>query len=223
MVELLGKRPSEGDSGRWPGAKTSSETCQAQDTRRVWKVPQAAHSPPCSLVQVHPYLLFLTPIPKHPSAGAQHWMCWTWVSPSSLNTFQVEEAEGRTQADVIQLHWNQTRQSWRMGNTTEFHTRSKGSLGKERERGAQNLKNILIKKPSHCQNINPKPRFGQICSCLTFSMRSGLNLSILGNSWWMQCNKVLINTCPALRLIWRRINGGLSTSIFSNYGRWLYL
>lgn len=93
---------------------------------------------------------------------------------------------------------------------------------RKRERGSKSKKHF-DKKPSHCQNINPKPRFGQICSCLTFSMRSGLNLSILGNSWWMQCNKVLINTCPALRLIWRRINGGLSTFIFSNYGRWLYL
>lgn len=39
----------------------------------------------------------------------------------------------------------------------------------------------------------------------------------------MQCNKVLINICPALRLVWGRINGGLSTFIFSDYGMTLFI
>ena len=229
-MDLLSRRPSEGDNGRWLDQLLNLPTRRSQEG--AWG--------PTGWLQ-HPSLFGAGPsvpaVPlihsKHLPASSWHQMEWTWALTwhrCSLNTFQKGEAEGKSSTDVIQHHWNQNgHQDAAKGLLNSMlewgkscwvsYIIQKTPGGRKAQREVNSLESILEKS----QNIIKKLTISQDLArsaILTFSVRSGLSLSILGNSWWTQCNKVLINLCPALRLIWRRINGGLSMFIFSNYGRW---
>lgn len=140
-MELLGRRPSEGDSEKLLGTEFRPDLKPVN--YRILGRCMRSHSlvtAPCVAWcrSIH------THCSSHPPPSTHQWVPgteWggTWAFTRDhcpLNTFQDVEAEGRSPADVIQLLWNQTR----------HHDAAKGLLNSTLEGGDHRWVSYMVQR-----------------------------------------------------------------------------